>query len=206
MKAGLRWLLPVLPAVAVLSCGITGGEDGDGHDSLANAWRLYRLRQFEQAAQLFQDLALEDVALPESYGGLGWSRLRLLDPAGARQAFQSSLIGDAGWIDSRMGELFALRDAGGAVETIISRGRGALQADPTWRFSRETTVDWRDAQILLAQVFFYSQRFDSCLARCRTVDDAMALARGDTLSWAGAPSFEAALLLELERLSSLVAE
>jgi hypothetical protein len=188
-----------------LSCGVTGGGGGDSSDRLGDAWRLYRLRQFEQSAQLFQDLALDDADLAECYGGLGWSRLRLLDPLGARQAFQSSLIADAGWPDSRAGELFALRDAGASADALLGRARTALQADPDWRFSQETTVDWRDLQMLMAQVFYYSQRFDSSLARCRAVDDALGLSRADTLSWLGAPSFETALLREVERLSGLVA-
>jgi len=182
------------------ACGITGGGGGDGSDRLDSAWRLFRQQRFEEAATLFQELAWDDVELAESYGGLGWSRLRLLDPAAARLAFQSSLIADAQAMDSRMGELFALRDAGGAADAILGRSRAALRDDPDWRFGQEPAVDWRDAQLLMAQVFFLTQRFDSSLARCRTVDDAIALSRADTLSWQGAPSFEAALLEELERL------
>lgn len=189
-----------------LSCGVTGGGGGDSADRLGDAWRLYQLRQYEQAAQLFQELALDDVELAESYGGLGWSKLRQLDPAGARLAFQSSLIGDAGWTDSRAGELFALRDAGGNAELLLNRGRSLLQVAPTWHFSRESAVDWRDLQVLMAQVFYYSQRFDSSLSRCLEVDDAIALSRADSLSWQGASSFEAALLQEVQRLSALVAD
>jgi len=205
MKHGLRpslWGMVILLA----GCGVTGQGPGDEADLVDDAWRLYRQERFEEAAQRFGELALEDVSLAESYGGLGWSRLRLLDPASARSAFQSSLIDDPQWTDSRAGELFALRDAGGSADVLLSRGRSLLHDEPTWRFSQETRVDWRDVQILMAQVFFYTQRFDSCLSRCATVDDAMSLSRADTLSWQGSPSFETALLLELERLTVLVSD
>ena len=197
---------PILLALLALSCGVTGGGDDQGADRLESAWSRYRLRQYEQAAQLFQELALDDIELAESYGGLGWSRLRLLDAAGARLAFQSSLIGDAAWADSRAGEVFALRDAGGGAEALLAKARALLRDEPDWRFSRESEVDWRDLQVLMAQVFYYTQRFDSSLARCRAVDDALALSRADTLTWQGAASFEAALLLEVQRLSSLVCD
>ena len=200
-----RWILYPLVSLA-LGCGITGqGPEGDG-DQVDDAWQLYRQQRFEESAQRFQDLALQDVAMAESYCGLGWSHLRLLDPSAARSAFQSSLLDDPQWTDSRAGEVFALRDAGGSADVLLSRARSLLRDAPTWRFSHEASVDWRDLQILMAQVFFYTQRFDSCLARCRIVDDAMALSRVDTLSWLGSPTFENALLSELERLTQEVAE
>jgi hypothetical protein len=67
-------------------------------------------------------------------------------------------------------------------------------------------VDWQDVQVLAAQVFFYTQRFDSCLAHCLAVDNSILLSREDTLSWQNAPSFEAALLREVERLGTIVTE
>jgi hypothetical protein len=199
-----RWQL--VPLLAFLGCGVTGQNPQDEGDAMDDAWQLYRQQRFEEAAQRFQDLALEDVSMAESYGGLGWSRLRLLEPAAARTAFQSSLIDDPQWADSRAGELFALRDAGGSADALLSRARALLRDEPTWRFGHESSVDWRDLQVLMAQVFYTTQRFDSCLTRCRSVDDAMSLSRADTLSWLGAPTFESALLAELERLTLLVTE
>lgn len=202
-----RVLLPLFPAVLVVSCGVSGGEDGTtSSDRVDEAWRRYRLGQFESAASLFLELTLEDVELAESSGGLGWSHLRMLNPTGARLAFQSSLVADVGWLDSRAGEVFALRDGGSSADALLSRARDVLRADPDWRFVHEPTVDWRDLRMTAAQVYYYTQRFDSCLAHCRAVDSSLGLDRADSLSWQGAPSFEAALLREVERLTAEVTE
>ena len=200
------WLLLATVGGLWCSCGVSGGGDSSTSDQVDEAWRRYRLGQYESAAALFEELAQEDVEMAESYGGLGWSRLHMLNPAGARQAFQSSLVGDADWMDSRAGELFALRDAGASADVLLSRSRSVLQDAPAWRFQHEQSVDWQDVQVLAAQVFFYTQRFDSCLAHCLAVDNSILLSREDTLSWQNAPSFEAALLREVERLGTIVTE
>ncbi len=203
--AGLRRGLAAGLLLPAFSCGVNGDSSSSTSDQVDEAWRRYRLGQYEGAATLFEELALDDVELAESYGGLGWSRLHLLNPAGARQAFQSSLVGDADWLDSRAGELFALRDAGAAADVLLGRARSMLQAGPAWRFQHEQSVDWQDVQVLTAQVFYYTQHFDSCLSHCLAVDNSIALTRVDTLSWQGAPTFEAALLREVERLGEWVA-
>ncbi len=203
----LRGPAPVLLAALFASCGVSGGEDDTtASDRVDEAWRRYRLGQYESAATLFLELTLEDVELAESSGGLGWSRLRMLNPSGARQAFQSSLVADVAWVDSRAGEVFALRDGGSSADALLSRARDVLRADPDWRFVHEPAVDWRDLRMTAAQVYYYTQRFDSCLTYCRAVDSSLGLERADSLSWQGAPSFEVALLREVERLTAEVTE
>jgi hypothetical protein len=207
MRAMRRWTLPVLVVAACGSCGVSGGEgDTTATDRVDEAWRRYRLGQYESAASLFLELTLEDVELAESSGGLGWSRLRMLNPSGARQAFQSSLVADVDWMDSRAGEVFALRDGGSSADALLNRARDVLRADADWRFVHEPSVDWRDLRMTAAQVYYYTQRFDSCLAYCRAVDSSLGLERSDSLSWQGAASFEAALLREVERLTAEVTQ
>lgn len=189
-----------------LGCGVSGGGRSDEENALNDAWALFHQQRWDDALVAFQNLVDDDQAVGEAFGGVGWSRLHLLMPSQAGIAFRNSLVSDEGNLDSRAGEAFALRDSGGDSGRLLSQARSVLFAEPTWRFDHETSVDWMDLQILMAQTFFLRQQFDSSLYRCRRVDPAVAVDRADSASWQGAASFELALFDELDRLTRLVGE
>ena len=189
-----------------LGCGVSETGGSEEESALHDAWALYHQQRWEDARAAFQDLVDADLVVGEAYGGLGWARLHLLQPGPARTAFQNSLVGDEDRLESRAGEAFALRDSGGDSGRLLQQARAVLAEDPGWRFSHETSVDWMDLQVLMAQTFFLRQQFDSSLYRCREADPAVALSRSDTLSWQGAASFELALFAEIDRLGRLVSE
>jgi len=204
-RGGRTAVLLALLALAA-GCGVSGGSSSEEDGQLADAWALYRQERWEEARVRFQQLVDADQAVGEAFAGVGWTRLHLLQPSQARTAFQNSLLDDDGRLESRAGEAFALRDAGGDSERLLAQARSVLLVDADWRFAHETSVDWRDLQVLMAQTFFLRQQFDSCLFRCRRADPAIGLSRADTLSWQGAASFELALFAEVERLAAEVAD
>lgn len=195
-----------LLALLALGCGVSGGGGTEEENALRDAWTLYHQQRWEEARVAFQDIADADLSVGEAFGGVGWTRLHLLQPVQARTAFQNSLVGDEQRLESRAGEAFALRDAGGDSGRLLEQARAVLATDPDWRFSHESSVDWMDLQVLMAQTFFLRQQFDSSLFRCRQADPAIALSRPDTLSWQGAASFELALFAEIDRLGRQVSE
>ena len=178
-----------------------------GGSRLDEAWSLYHNEEYVAAAELFQDLVDEDLSVAEALCGIGWSRLHLRHPDESRNAFQSSLFADQTYLDSRVGEAFALRDATTPDDgRLLEQARTSLRTDPDYVFTHETSINAQDLRVLLAQVFYYHQEFDSCYARCLEVDPQISIAPEDTLSWFMYPNFQSALFDELVRLSELVAD
>ena len=188
----------------LLGCGITSTSSSGG-SRLGDAWSLYHNGEYADAADLFQELVDEDLSVAEALCGIGWCRLHLRHPDLSRTAFQSSLYADQEYLDSRVGEAFALRDASVPDDgRLMEQARGSLREAPSYTFSHETRINADDLRVLLAQVFYYHQEFDSCYARCLEVDPAISIAPEDTLSWFMYPNFQSALFAELVRLSELV--
>jgi hypothetical protein len=190
----------------LIDCGTKGPTTSDNGDpTIEKAWDYYSLQQWDQAISEFTAVANSGYNIAEAYSGIGWSKLHRLEPQSGLNAFQTSLLDDANYLNSLAGEAFSQRDVNNPDNNrLLAKARKCLLLAPDYQFDRETSVNSLDLHILMAQVFFTQQDFDSSYFHCRQVDESVSIARLDTLSWNGANSYESALLSELSRLSQLV--
>ncbi len=197
--------LALLPLFA--ACGVVSNDDPAAEGGMAAAWQSFRNGQYAAALDAFRELGLDGSLYPEATQGEAWCYLMSHEADLAVPAFRQALLADPEQTAALAGEAFALRDATlPDYDRLLSKARQSLQRSPDFVFSHRSSINWMDLHVLMAQAFFYQQRFDSTLAHLQAVDPSLALDPADTLSWQQHSSYSAALFEDLIRLTDLTAD
>jgi len=181
-----------------------GGDDGTGPtdgelaaEYTANGWEAFEAGNISTAQGHFED-ALEKVGTyGQAHLGLGWCQASTGDYTDAKASFDAAIANGISGADPFAGKAAALRDItppdySGAVSAASS----ALSAAPSYQFSHDSSFDWRDLRLIMAQCYFALGDYESA-------NDQLGLLGGDEQD-EGSETFVEDLLAELEELGSTI--
>jgi tetratricopeptide (TPR) repeat protein len=168
---------------------------------LTLAWAAFASGDFASARTDFVRVQGKAPANAEGWNGGGWSSLRIGDRTAARSDLEQCLALSPNHRDAAAGLAFVLAALG---EKEASAGRclevlGALGS--SYVFAHDSTVNSTDLRVLLAQDYVHLQDFESALEQVKILDPAVTLDPGLPETWGESPTFEAALLSEIEALA-----
>jgi len=174
----IRWLCCFLFILAIVaSCG----DD----DPLDAAWDLYTQGNYEEAITEFEASG-EDAG---SQMGIGWCHLRLGNMSAADAAFaQAEELngGLAGWAIAKWG----LEDYAGCIE----KGEDLMDRKPTFSFSRDRTINFRDIRWHMAESYLQEADLANAISNIQILDPGFSANTDD-------PDIEQTLLAKLEELA-----
>jgi len=193
LRRAICMLACALSSVGTMACG-----DGDSNatpptapgyaDFVARGWTAFTAGDYADARGHFQDAVDVDATRAEGHSGLGWTSLRLDDPASADLSFAAGSTGSgatailadllAGWAFASN----ALKDPAGVDLTNYSDSNAhaaeALDAEADWSFSHGLGLDRGDLVVLRAENFFALGEFAESLAEVQLLDPAFSVDAG----------------------------
>lgn len=151
-------LVPTLPG-----CGGSDGGGGTkpGPSLVDQGWAAFEAGDFATAASRFAGAIASDPTDEEAHNGMGWTRLEEASLAAAVASFDAALTNGFAGADPHAGRAIVLRDADPVdYAAAIAAATAALAIDGGYVFAHDTTVDWRDLRLVLAQSHFGLSEYD----------------------------------------------
>jgi tetratricopeptide (TPR) repeat protein len=143
-----------------LCFGCGGGGDGGGGPTRTAAtatgegWVLFELGQYADAKDKFDEALTLDATYADAYNGLGWSNAKLDQLSAAINSFIQCLSNGMTTADPYAGEAAVYRDYNNRFSDAILAANTALSKDRRYSFSHDTSFDWKDLMLILAQSYF----------------------------------------------------
>ncbi|GEM_PF-1065471 len=168
----------------------------------AQGWTLFESGEFAGAATAFVRAQGKDPSYADAWSGGGWVRLRQGRREEAQSDFEQCLSLDEHHWDAAAG-LAVVLAALGDKESSIPWCTAILDAEgETYEFDHDSEVTSRTVRILLAENYVYLLDFESALTQVRILDPSVELDAGDPETWGMFPTFESALLAQIEALDT----
>ena len=163
-------ILQVVPTSAVYSTSL--------------GWISFTAGEYSNALGHFQAAINLAVNHADAYLGLGWSHLLLDELSSARVELQQAIMKGLPTVDADAG-LAVINMEFPNLPLAISHALTVLNSDPQWVFSRQTSIDYRDMRLLLAQCYFRQgeEWFDEAQAQVNILDPTNGLEPGDPGTW-----------------------
>lgn len=213
--------IPSVVLVTLLAFGGCGGGGDDGPTNppstaaglTASGWTAYEAGDLAGALTDFNDAIDLDAAYGPAHVGQGWARLGLAtsvpNMAAAAASFTAALGAGASGAEVRAGRAAAYLGAGGtSLASAVVDAVAARQQSPSFQFAHRATFDVRDLRLIEAFALAAQGDFTSALTAADAVV-ASGIVPADMSTWVVAgqpqPSFGAAVLAHLNRLSTLYA-
>jgi len=149
--------LVCLGFVALGCGGGGGGGPGKTAESLtADGWALFEQGKYEEAIDKFNEALELDETYADAYNGLGWSYAKLDQLSDALSAFADCIANGMNDADPYAGRAPVYRDYDqpNHFEIAISAATTALFQERRYVFSHDSSFDWHDLMIILAQSYF----------------------------------------------------
>ena len=190
-------LIVLLSCIMLWSCSKneTGPSVVTPEQLVAQGWQAYAGRSYQLALDRFAEALRANPNLVDAYNGSGWANAKLDSLTASVAGFSSGLLKDSTNLQIKAGLSFVY-NAQKQYVFSISRASQVLQADPNWRFSRDTSANFSDLHVLLAEDYFAVADFDSSLIQVRVLNSSF---NADVTFLAG----QSALANEIERLRGL---
>jgi tetratricopeptide (TPR) repeat protein len=150
-------------SVACLACLLTafgcGGDGGGGPSDTAASltaagWALFEKGEYEAAITKFDQALGLDATYSDAYNGLGWSNAKLDSLSDALSNFGECLVFSSTLADAYAGCAPVYRDyetEPAHFDSAIAAASEALALQATYAFSHDTSFDWRDLHLIMAQ-------------------------------------------------------
>jgi tetratricopeptide (TPR) repeat protein len=150
-------------SVACLACLLTafgcGGDGGGGPSDTAASltaagWALFETGEYEAAITKFNQALGLDATYSDAYNGLGWSNAKLDSLGTALNNFGECLIFNNTLADAYAGCAPVYRDyetEPAHFDSAIAAASEALTLEDEYSFSHDTSFDWRDLHLIIAQ-------------------------------------------------------
>ena len=165
-------------------------------DQVVEGWVAFEAGDYAGAITQFSGAIALDNTNAEAHNGLGWTFLRTSQLPNARQEFDVALTNGHPGADPHAGAAIALRDTEPSdYAAVIVAANAALAIDPEYVFAHDTSFDWHDVWMLLAQSHFTLGAYDFA--------NAAVVAVGGNGQDTQSPTYVADLLTEIERLTSV---
>lgn len=157
------WLLVItcfLLTCFLLACG---GRDRGAEPPLADAaglvaqgWERFAAGDLIGARAAFEDAEATDPEYAPAPHGLGWTHLRLGQLGTAHAALERAAEDGFGAPDLDAARALVLRDLA-PVDWSDARAAAdrVLLAAPNYAFAHDSSLDWRDLRLLLAQASYF---------------------------------------------------
>jgi tetratricopeptide (TPR) repeat protein len=198
----MKVLLAMLCGCGLLlavGCGRDGGGPSDTAASLTAAgWVLFEKGEYDLAIAKFSQALNLDAAYADAYNGLGWAYANLDSLAHSLENFGLCISQDSTLADPYAGCAPVYRDyepEPAHFDSAVAYASEALGKDSDYQFSHDTSFDWRDLHLIMAQSYYGLGEFLSA----KDEVDALGGISLDPQS----PTFVEDLAAEIERLEGL---
>jgi tetratricopeptide (TPR) repeat protein len=191
-------LLGIAGALALtMGCGGDGGT-GPGATAASRTsegWVLFEAGDYTGAIGKFNSAVSIDDTYADAYNGLGWSFAKMDSLARSITSFGDCIAnGMSG--DPHAGRAPVYRDlAPPQFSNAVSTASSALALDRRYIFEHDTTFDWRDLHLIMAQSQFGLGQYDLA----NTEVDSL----GGNVQDPGSSTFVEDLADEIERMETL---
>ncbi len=169
------------------------------------AWAGYAQKNYSQAISYFLNILKESQNNTIALCGLGWCYMATpIDSLSkAITYFDMAIATQANYQDALAGRGFTYLALKKYSQAIDDHSK-LLQANPTWYFNRDATVDYKDVQLALAMAWFYKQDYVNCQSMLDKLAPTNGLNPGNSATWTvdGAvyATYREAILAWLEKL------
>jgi tetratricopeptide (TPR) repeat protein len=194
-------ILVVSTAVLALTlgCGGDGGGPSDTAASLTAAgWALFERGEYEAANEKFMQALDLDATYAEAYNGLGWSHAKLDSLGNSLSNFGLCITNDNTLSDPYAGCAPVYRDyetEPAHFDSAITAAAEALDKEGRYSFSHDTSFDWHDLHLIMAQSYYGLGEFLQAKAHVDSL--------GGTPLDPDSPTFVEDLAAEIEDLESI---
>jgi tetratricopeptide (TPR) repeat protein len=198
--------LVTLSCVCALLMGFgCGGGDGGGGptdtaESLtAEGWELFEQGQYEAAKDKFNDALGLDATYADAHNGLGWSNAKLDLLADALDGFADAISHGLTSAEVYAGQAPVYLDYTAQANhyaSAVSSANTALGKERRFAFSHDTSFDWKDLMVIMAQGHFGTKAYTNANAWVDSLP-------GGVPADPGSPDFVSDLAAEIERLEDL---
>lgn len=187
-------------ACAIALAAGCGGDGGTGPGATAESrtnegWALFEAGDYTGAIGKFNSAVSIDDTYADAYNGLGWSLAKLDSLARAITNFNDCISnGMSG--DPHAGRAPVYRDLEPPqFSSAVSSASSALSLDRRYSFGHDTTFDWRDLHLIMAQSHFGLGQYDLANAEVDSL--------GGNVQNPASSTFVEDLADEIERLETL---
>jgi tetratricopeptide (TPR) repeat protein len=211
LRIGSFLLMSVLVALTG-NCGKSkkGIEPEITAEELSNeGWRLFETQEFLDAKAKFSEAIAKDTAYPDAYNGRGWCNAFLDLEDEAASDFNAANVKGLSQADAYVG-LAAIYVGNREFQSAIASAKAALSMDSAYQFSHETSIDYLDIHLILAQAYYGlgGGYLDSAQQEVDYLNPANDLNSTDPMTWVVEgityPTYPEALLKEIQRLEESI--
>ncbi len=132
----------------------------DVEGSLVKAWGHFSSSNYDDGEELFSKVIKSSESNAEAYLGRGWCYAFIGEKDSAFNDLWVAITYDTHneyTIDANMGIAAVVRDCPGYTDYLtqaIDRANAVIDADSTYVFSRKSSIDYKDAHLIIAQSYF----------------------------------------------------
>jgi Tfp pilus assembly protein PilF len=172
-------------------------------------WGLFESHDFMDAKAKFSEAIAKDTAYPDAYNGRGWCNAFLDLEDEATSDFNAANVKGLSQADAYVG-LAAIYVGDREFQSAIASAKTALSMDPAYRFSHETSIDYLDLHLILAQAYYGlgGEYLDSAQQEVDYLNPDNNLNPEDPMTWVvddiTYPAYPEALLKEIQRLEESI--
>jgi tetratricopeptide (TPR) repeat protein len=145
-------------ACLVMSFGCGGDGGGGPSDTAASltaaGWELFEAGEYEAAIAKFNQALGLDATYADAHNGLGWSNAKLDSLGNSLASFGDCMTFDNSLTDAYAGCAPVYRDyetEPAHFDSAIATASQALAMEARYSFSHDTSFDWHDLHLIMAQ-------------------------------------------------------
>lgn len=172
----------------------------------SEGWTLFQDGNIADAQAKFEEAIALDASSADAYNGKGWCLLRQNALAEAKQSFDLAISNGLPTADALVGRAAAHRDLPD-LPSAIQDALAALSLDPNYRFAYDSTIDYHDVRIILAQSYFGIADYPNAQQQVNILDSENGLDPENSTKWVvGGMSYntyQEALLMKIEALEEM---
>jgi tetratricopeptide (TPR) repeat protein len=155
----MRALISSACLVCLLMAFGCGGDGGGGPSDTAASltaagWALFEKSEYEAAIVKFDQALDLDATYSDAYNGLGWSNAKLDSLRASLNSFGECLVFSGTLADAYAGCAPVYRDyetEPAHFDSAIASAAEALALELRYSFSHDTSFDWHDLHLIMAQ-------------------------------------------------------
>lgn len=129
--------------------------DADAH--IAAGWASFAAGSYQAGVTSFSTVIAHENANAEAYSGRGWCYTLMTMYDSAYSDLRAAIMYDLGTQDANMGLAAIFRDYvtyPDHLKEAIERANAVVEDDADYIFSKRTSIDYRDAHLIIAQCQF----------------------------------------------------
>jgi tetratricopeptide (TPR) repeat protein len=155
----MRTLFSAACTLCLLMTFGCGGDGGGGPSDTAASltaagWALFEQGEYEAGMVKFNQALALDATYADAHNGLGWSKAKLDSLAGSLDSFGQCITFDNAVTDAYAGCAPVYRDYEAEpahFDSSIASASQALSMDLRYSFEHDTSFDWHDLHLIMAQ-------------------------------------------------------